>query len=55
MAMTAVVTGASGFVASEITKQLLEQVMNGVKFKRVAGDVWDYRNMCQTLMTQMKL
>lgn len=29
--------------------------MNGVKFKRVAGDVWEYRNMCQNLMALMKL
>lgn len=29
--------------------------MNGVKFKRVAGDVWEYRNMCQNLMSLMKL
>lgn len=29
--------------------------MNGVKFKRLAGDVWDYRNMCQILMAGMKL
>eukprot|EP00026_Physarum_polycephalum_P004060 Phypoly_transcript_04077.p1 GENE.Phypoly_transcript_04077~~Phypoly_transcript_04077.p1 ORF type:complete len:643 (-),score=138.15 Phypoly_transcript_04077:165-2093(-) len=35
--------------------QIKGLAMNGVKFKRVAGDVWDYRNMCQTLMAQMKL
>eukprot|EP01111_Echinosteliopsis_oligospora_P004745 TRINITY_DN1781_c0_g4_i1.p1 TRINITY_DN1781_c0_g4~~TRINITY_DN1781_c0_g4_i1.p1 ORF type:complete len:739 (+),score=236.28 TRINITY_DN1781_c0_g4_i1:134-2350(+) len=29
--------------------------MNGVKFKRTSGDVWIYRNMCQTLMGDMKL
>jgi len=29
--------------------------MNGIKFKRVAGDVWEYRNMCQLLIAQMKM
>jgi MAP/microtubule affinity-regulating kinase len=35
--------------------QIKGLAMNGVKFKRVAGDVWEYRNMCQLLMTNMKL
>lgn len=35
--------------------QIKGLAMNGVKFKRVAGDVWEYRNMCQVLMTGMKL
>lgn len=29
--------------------------MHGLKFKRVAGDVWEYRNTCQTLIAQMKM
>lgn len=35
--------------------QIKGLAMNGVKFKRVAGDVWEYRNMCQILMAGMKL
>jgi len=29
--------------------------MIGVKFKRLAGDVWEYRNMCQNIMAMTKL
>eukprot|EP01111_Echinosteliopsis_oligospora_P000632 TRINITY_DN1070_c0_g1_i1.p1 TRINITY_DN1070_c0_g1~~TRINITY_DN1070_c0_g1_i1.p1 ORF type:complete len:749 (+),score=253.74 TRINITY_DN1070_c0_g1_i1:425-2671(+) len=29
--------------------------MNGVRFKRISGGVWPYRNTCQTLIANMKL
>lgn len=35
--------------------QIKGLTMYGVKFKRVAGDVWEYRNMVQALVGQLKL
>jgi len=35
--------------------QIKGLTMHGLKFKRVAGDVWEYRTMVQTLISQLKL